>query len=73
MKAKDLSNLGKICSALFVIIAYITAAVTSKKIPSSDETFAMIQIGIFLAMSFLPVDISVIISNIKSMKDVVKD
>jgi hypothetical protein len=66
--------LGKVCSVVFIVAAYIVAAITSRKIPSGDETFGMIQIGIFIASAFLPVDISLIVQNIKGLKnDVAKD
>lgn len=74
MKAKQWSMVGKVSSVLFIVAAYIVAAITSQKIPSGDETFGMIQIGIFIASAFLPVDISLIVQNIKGLKsDVTKN
>lgn len=68
MKAKYWSMIGKVCSVVFIVSAYITAAITSHKIPSGDEVFGMVQIGVFIAGAFLPIDISLIVQNIKGLK-----
>lgn len=72
MKAKQWSMVGKVCSVLFIVGAYITTAVTSQKIPSADEVFGQIQIAVFIAGAFLPVDISLIVQNIRGLKDAPK-
>lgn len=72
MKAKHWSMIGKVSSVLFIVGAYIVTAVTSKKIPSADEVFGQIQIAVFIAGAFLPVDISLIVQNIRGLKDAPK-
>lgn len=61
--------IGKVCSVIFVVAAYITTAVTSHKIPNADEVFGMVQISVFIAGAFLPVDISLIVQNIRGLKN----
>jgi hypothetical protein len=70
MKAKTVSLIGKAASVLFLVAAYIVTAVTSQKIPNADEVFGQIQIAVFIASAFLPVDISLIVQNIKGLRNV---
>ena len=68
MHGKDLSLISKILALLFVIVSYGWASVVTGKLPTGEEAFGLIQVGAFIALSFAPVDISMIVKNIKGDK-----
>jgi hypothetical protein len=68
-KANTLSLISKIIALVFVIGIFIAYIIISKKMPTSDEVWGVIQIGIFCACVFVPVDLSMITKNIKGGND----
>jgi hypothetical protein len=72
MKAKHISVLGKGISIIFLVSAYLITAITSKKIPSADEVFGQVQVALVIGGLFAPIDISMIVQNIKGIKDATK-
>lgn len=69
MKAKTLSILSKIVAFLFIVISYTLATYFGKRLPTSDETWGMVQVGILIGGLFSPIDISLIAQNIKGIRD----
>lgn len=65
MKGKDLSLGSKILSAGYMIGMNFGYIAITKRLPSADEEFAIIQGAVFLALIFAPVDISMIIQNFR--------
>lgn len=65
MKAKHLSFLSKAISVGYVLTASLVIPITAKRPLTGDEAWAIIQIGYFIFSLFLPVDISMIIRNIR--------
>jgi hypothetical protein len=63
--AKDLSLISKSIALVFVVGMYVGALLVSKRLPSGEEAFGIIQIGCFIALSFAPVDISMVIKNLR--------
>lgn len=67
--AKKLSLASKCLALLFIVASYIVSAVCAKKIPSADEVLGMIQVSLFIATVFVPVDLSLIVQNIKGVRN----
>ena len=68
MHGKDLSLTSKGLALFFVIVSYGWAAIITGRLPTGEEAFGLIQVGAFIALSFAPVDISMIVKNIKGDK-----
>lgn len=69
MSAKILSLVSKIVSVAFAVTAYIVVAVKSGQIPTGDQAWGILQIAFFIAVVFGPVDISMIIQNIRGKNE----
>lgn len=69
MKKRDLSVLCKILAMVFVVASYVIAVVFGKRLPTWDESMGIIAIGVFIAEVMITVDISMIVQNIKGLKD----
>ena len=67
IKAKDISILSKIGALVFVVGMYISAVVVMKRLPTANETAGVMQVGIFMMLVFAPVDVSMIVKNIKGV------
>jgi hypothetical protein len=72
MKAKTLSILSKVLAFLFIVISYALAAYFGKRLPNADEAFAMVQVALVIGGLFAPIDVSLIVQNIKGIKDATK-
>ena len=68
MHGKDLSLISKALALVFVVAGYAWACLKGGSLPSGEEAFGLIQVGAFIALSFAPVDISMIVKNIKGDK-----
>lgn len=68
LKGKTLSHFLKMLSVFVVIVGYIIAVVKSGKLPNSDEVFGLVQLGLFIMTVSSPIDISMIINNLKGNK-----
>jgi len=64
MRAKQLSLWAKIVATGYVLGMNIGYLLLAKKLPSIDEEWAIIQAGLFFALVFSPIDISIIITNL---------
>ena len=69
MSGKCLSLIFKMLSVVFVITAYITVALKAGIVPTSDQAWGILMIGFFIAVVFGPVDLSLIIANIRGARD----
>lgn len=69
MKAKTLTLISKALSVVFVITAFIFCAVMSKEPPTTDAAVAIITVGAFVGGIFAPVDLSILVKNLKGNKD----
>jgi len=58
MKKRDISILAKILSVLYVT-GFSVWVYIQKGTLTSEDTWAIIQVGLFIALMFSPVDISV--------------
>lgn len=61
MKGKELSLFSKILAGVFVVVAWILSAVFRWEVATWD----IIQIGIFMALIFSPVDVSLWLEKFK--------
>lgn len=68
VKAKTLSNVSKTIASVFVLGVFITYVLIAKRLPSTDEAMGIVSVGIFIAGVFVPVDLSLIVKNIKGIK-----
>jgi hypothetical protein len=66
---KKLSLMSKAFSLVFVVTAFFVYVLAIRKLPTSDEVWGIVQIGIFVACVFVPVDLSLITENIKGKKN----
>jgi len=64
MSGKQLSLWAKIAAAGYVLGMNVGFLVLSKALPSVDQEWAIIQAGLFFALVFSPIDISIIITNL---------
>lgn len=65
MTAKNLSLASKIFAVAYAVGMHIGYLAVSKKLPTGDEMFGIIQISALIASLFAPVDISMIIRNLR--------
>ena len=66
---KNLSLISKALSLVFVVTVFFIYVLAIRKLPTGDEVWGIVQIGIFIACVFVPVDLSLITKNIKGGND----
>ena len=67
MGAKELSLISKVIGAIYVIAYNLVYVLNTRNLPTTDHQFSIIQVGLFLMLVFSPVDISILIKNIKDI------
>lgn len=73
MKAKMISNVFKIFACLLFIIANIVYFVIKKEFVSIDQQLSLIFAVMTMFTIWLPVDASIIIKNIKDLKQNIRE